>query len=68
MSRTALALDLDENGAVSWLLSIPRLERLQKLQTVRLRVNGDLYSRAVLRRRLEGVLASIIATGWEFET
>ena len=64
----ALALGLDEDGEVGGGLAIPRLEGLEELETVRLGVNCDLDGRAVGRRRLEGVLAGVVATGRKLVT
>ena len=64
----ALALNLDQNREVLGVLSIPRSERLQKLETIRLGVNLDLDGDAVLRRGLEGVLSWVIAAGMKLET
>jgi hypothetical protein len=63
-----LADDLDEDGGVNNVLSVPSLERLQKLESVRLGVDGDLDGRSVLRRSLVGVLTGIVSLGGELET
>lgn len=57
----ALALDLNEDGEILRGLAIPRLERREELETVRLGVNGDLDARTVRRGRLEGVLTRVVA-------
>lgn len=64
ISRT-LALGLDQDRKVGRGLAVPRLERLEELETVRLRVDRDLDADTVLRRGLEGVLSGIVATGRE---
>ncbi len=42
MVSGALALSLNEDGAVGGVLAVPGLEGLEPLETVRLGVNGDL--------------------------
>lgn len=64
ISRT-FALGLDQDRKVGRCLAVPRLERLEELETVRLGVDRDLDADTVLRRGLEGVLSGIIATGRE---
>lgn len=68
MILTAFALDLDEDGKVFGGLAIPRLEGLEDLKTVRLGVNGDLDASTISRRRLEGVLARVVATRGKLST
>jgi len=63
-----LSNDLDKDGSVNDVLSVPSLERLQKLESVGLRVDSDLDGRSVLRRSLVGVLTSIVSLGGELET
>ena len=63
----ALALGLDEDREVGG-CTIPDLEGLEKLETVALGVNSDADAGTICRRRLEGVLARVIATRWEFVT
>ena len=63
----ALALSLDEDREVGG-GAIPDLEGLEKLETVALGVNSAADAGTVCRRRLEGVLARVIATRWEFVT
>jgi hypothetical protein len=59
----ALALDLDQNREISGGLAVPRIERLEELETVRLGVNSNLDDGAVLGRGLECVLTGIV-TAW----
>jgi len=59
---TALAFDLDEDWQVGWLLPIPCLERLEELESITFRVNGDGDGSAILWRALVSVLAGIIST------
>ena len=66
MIRTALALDLDQDGEILGVLAIPRLEGFQELETVALGVNSDLDGSTVLRRSLEGVFAGVVATRRKF--
>ena len=61
MVRCALALNLDENGEIGGSLTVPRLEWLELLETIALRVDDNLYGGAVLRRCLEGVLAGVVS-------
>jgi hypothetical protein len=63
-----LADDLDEDGSVDNVLSVPSLEGLQELETVRLGVDGDLDGRPVLGRSLVSVLTGIVTLGGELET
>jgi hypothetical protein len=63
----ALALGLDEDREVGG-CTIPDLEGLEKLETVALGVNSDVDAGTVCRGRLEGVLARVIATRWQFIT
>lgn len=56
----SLANSLDENGNLFNVLSVPSLERLEELQTVRSRRHGNIDGGAVLRRRLVRVLAWVI--------
>lgn len=66
--RTALALDLDEDGEISRLLAIKWFEGLEELETVRLGINGNRDAGTVLRRALVGVFTGVVTTGWEFVT
>lgn len=59
---TALAADFNEDREVGRSLAVPRSERLQELETVAFRVDGDLDAETILRRRLEGILTGIITT------
>ena len=63
-----LANDLDKDGSVNNVLSVPSLERLQKLESVGLGVDSDLDGGSVLRRSLVGVLTGIVSLGGELET
>lgn len=64
---TALALDLDQDGAVGGILSVPGSERGEELETVALGVNLNLDAGTILGRALEGVLTSIISAGGKLE-
>lgn len=64
--RTALASNFNQDRQISGGLPIPRLERLQDLETLAVRVNRDLNAHAILWRRLEGILSGIVATGRKF--
>lgn len=64
---TALALDLDEYGEIGGSLAIPRRERLEKLETLRLRVNCNLDGGTVLGRGLERVLTGVVSTRRELK-
>jgi len=65
MIRTALALNLDQNGEILRSLSIPRSERLQQLETVALGVDDNLDGGTIFRRGLEGILSGVEAGGRE---
>jgi hypothetical protein len=57
----ALADSLDEDGKASGVLTVPGLEGLEELKTVRLGVDGDVDGSTVLGRSLVGVLTSVVA-------
>lgn len=63
-----LALALDQDWHVGGVLSVPSLERLEDLETVRGRGNGDRDVGAVSWWGLVGVLAWIVSVGWETVT
>lgn len=63
VTLTALALDLDQNGEIGRGLAIPRSEGLKELETVGLRVNGNLNASTVGRGCLVGILTRIEAVG-----
>lgn len=58
-----LALSLDQDGKVGGVLAVPSVERLEDLETVRGRGNGNVDLGAVLRRSLVGVHARVVAVG-----
>lgn len=62
----ALALGLDEDREVLGVLSVPRFERLEELETVRLGVDDDVDRGTVGGGSGVGVLTSIVSTGREF--
>jgi hypothetical protein len=66
--HTALALDLDQDGEVLRSLTVPRLERGQQLETIRLGVHGNVDGSPIGGRRLECVFTRVITTGRELVT
>lgn len=64
----ALALGLDQDGSLSDVLAVPWLERSQKLESVRLGVNGNLDAASVLGGSLEGVLSRVVTSGGKLVT
>ena len=64
---TALALNLDQHGAVFGILSVPGSEGGEQLETVALGVNLNLDAGTVLGRALEGILTRVVSTGRELE-
>ena len=67
-SRTALALDLDQDREISRGLSIPGLEGLEKLEAVARGADSDSNGSTVFGRRLEGVLTRVVSTGRKLVT
>ena len=66
--RTALALDLDEDREIGRGLTIPGLEGLEKLETLRLGVDSNLDAGTVCGRSLEGVLTGVVTARRELVT
>lgn len=64
----ALALDLDQNGHVLRILLVPWLEGLQELQTIALRIDGNVDGHTIFWRGLEGVLAWVVTGRGELES
>lgn len=62
-SRTALALDLDQDREISGGLAVPGLEGLKKLETVACGADSDGNSSTVFWGRLECVLTGVVSTG-----
>lgn len=60
-----LALALDKDGQVGSILAIPRVERLEDLQTLRLGRDSNIHRRAVLGRCLVRVVARVEAVLWQ---
>ena len=58
-----LPLRLQEHGQVDEVVAVPRRERLEQLQPVAVRIDGDLDTAAVGRRRDEAGLAALEAAG-----
>jgi len=53
------AFGLNEDRNLDIIFSIPRIERLQRLKSVTLRINLDLHFASVCRRLLESIFSSI---------
>jgi hypothetical protein len=63
----ALALGLDKDRSLNDVLSVPRLEGLEELESVRGGADGDRDGGSVGRRSLEGVLSGVVTLGRELE-
>ena len=61
----ALALNLDQNREIFRRFTVPRQERLEKLEAVALGINSNTDGDPVHRRRLVCILTGVVATGWE---